>query len=167
MDVSRLFSNLRNQVSFHKLKKNFTDNDSDASHSTYEEEQEIDGFLVVGKARGSDVGHVLGQDGLPRHNAVCDGSLQQSSPLPSSDRDAKVASIFQSTNQSRAVPGTAVSDVPLALHPFLRTHQHITSMFKDVDLEHTSFKWTKYSYDFTNEQLFLRDVNIYSEIPLR
>ena len=47
MDLTSLFSKMRKQVSFHRL-------DSDAARSEdvpiphYEEDQELDGFLVVG-----------------------------------------------------------------------------------------------------------------------
>ena len=96
-------------------------------------------------------------DGLPPYNAAVEvDPLQQLVCLPQEPQRTSAV-------QSFVVPQTAVTDIPMDLHPSMKTQRHIESIFQDVDLTPKSFNWAKYSYDFTNEQLFLRDVEYKDE----
>jgi hypothetical protein len=52
-----------------------------------------------------------------------------------------------------------LSDIPFKLHPVLDAQLRAGAMFDNINLEHSSFDWSKYSHDFKNERISLQDIN--------
>ncbi|GFR63170.1 hypothetical protein ElyMa_005477100 [Elysia marginata] len=154
MSVAGFLSNLRKQVSFHRLDNNASNCVTTSDDNIHDEEdQELDGFLVVGERMShlqiaEDPRSVL----PPRTDAVYADRGQEPGYLASQRHSDEPA-----TTNRQAAPTSPVSDVPMDLHPSIKTRHQIDSIFEQVSLEPETLDWAKFSYDFTSEELYLRD----------
>lgn len=93
------------------------------------------------------------EDELPSYMSVLSGTCTIVSG-PRTYSAANVRETYPSRNQK-----STLSDIPFQFHPSLDSVLKVYATYSDLDLEHQAFDCSKYSHDFRNERLCLRDMS--------